>query len=203
MIANEPHPQMLDSILNEIASSSTTPDAAQLREWIAKYPDFKSEIIDFVTDLIEMEAAARTSIEATQEDVDLVVNRTMSRVQQMLFDEKSTKPLTDLMTEINSSGHDFESFQRTVGIDRSILSCLAAHLITPATIPRRLKELIATTLHRPLASVEEFLQMPPVIAAAYKSKRRPQTTQVDFKTILDDADLPDIEKDRWRREALI
>ena len=32
--------------------------------------------------------------------------------------------ITDLAAEIRASGHDFDSFQRTVGIDRSLLDSL-------------------------------------------------------------------------------
>jgi hypothetical protein len=200
MIATQNDTPALDHVLAEIASSSTPPDAAQLRGWLAKYPEFKSEIIEFATDWVEMEAA-RVPHEVTREEVDLVVNRTMSRVHQILFDAKKPASLTDLMADVKASGHDLDSFQRAVGVDRSIVSCFAGRLIKPATVPFNLVKAMAEALNRPVEVLQDFLRLPPMPAGAYKARNRPQTKQEDFATILMDADLPEAEKARWLAEA--
>lgn len=82
MIANPNRKPTLEDVLTEIAALSTPPNAEHLRSWMGRYPEFKAEIVDFVTDWIELEAV-KTTHEVTQEEVDLVVNRTMSRVQQL------------------------------------------------------------------------------------------------------------------------
>ena len=70
-------------VLAKLAALLAPPDAQQLRGWMSQYPEYKASIITFVTDWIEMEAT-KVPHEVTTEDVNLVVNRTMSRVQQIL-----------------------------------------------------------------------------------------------------------------------
>jgi hypothetical protein len=79
MTASRNRKLALDDVLAEIASAPTPPDAQLLRAWTAKYPEFATEIVEFATDWVEMEATAEAPV--TDEDVDLVVNRTMSRVR--------------------------------------------------------------------------------------------------------------------------
>jgi hypothetical protein len=154
MIANQNRTPSLDDVLAEIAASPVPPDAQQLRWWMNRYPEFKAEILDFATDWIEMEAA-KSPHEVTKDEVDLVVNRTMSRVQQLLDKAERHTSMKDLLADIKSAGHDFESFQRAVGIDRSMLTCLAERMIRPATIPLRLVTAMALALNRTVEVVRD------------------------------------------------
>jgi hypothetical protein len=200
MIANQNRTPSLDDVLAEIAASPVPPDAQQLRCWMNRYPAFKAEIVDFATDWIEMEAA-KSPHEVTKDEVDLVVNRTMSRVQQLLDEAERPTSMKDLLADITAAGHDFESFQRAVGIDRSMLTCLAERMIRPATIPLRLVTAMALALNRTVEVVRDYLRLPPQPAAAYKARNRPESKQVDFAEVVDCAELPDTDKARWLTEA--
>jgi len=189
----------LDDVLDEIASYATVPSAQQLRELTAKYPQFEKEIVDFVTDLAALEMAP-TEDEISVGDAQGIVDRTMSRVNQMLFDSKKSAVLTDLYADIKASGHDSDSFRRLIGIDLSILDCVARRLVRPSSVPRRLVEAIAFALNRELSMVREFLLMPPVAATAYKSRNKPQVQQMGFKDLVEHSDLTDVEKRRWLDE---
>jgi hypothetical protein len=199
MIANPSPKPSLDDVLAEIAADPSPPDARSLRVWTAKYPEFAVEIVDFATDWIEMDAA-RSEHVVTVEDVDLVVNRTMSRVQAMLDAAERPEVLTDLATDIRAAGHDLDTFQRAVGIDRSILDCLIARLVSPVRLPASLVRALAETLNRSLDAVRGYLRLPPQQVAAYKSRRRPDVKQADFAEIVRHSQLSEAEKAHWLAE---
>lgn len=73
----------IDDVLHELAALPEPPSASALRVWLNRFPKFKREIIEFVTDWLEMEALGR-EFPITQEDIDQVVNLTMSEVQRQL-----------------------------------------------------------------------------------------------------------------------
>lgn len=198
MTRNENQKLSLDAVLAQIAASPTPPDAAQTRTWIERYPQYKAEIINFATDWVELNAHAAP--ETTQEDVDLVVNRTMSRVQQLLDEGERTQSLNDLVADIKAAGHDLDSFQQAVGIDRSVLTCLSERMIRPSTIPLRLVTTMANVLGRAVDLVRDYLRLPPRPLAAFKATNRPQPKQVDFAFVIEHAELPQAQKARWLKE---
>ena len=199
MINQSAHHPNLDEVLDEIATAPIPPDAKCLRAWTAKYPAFANTIVDFVTDWIEMDLVP-ADLPPSEEAVDAAVSRTMSRVQSLLDEADRAAPLTDLARDIRSAGHDFASFERTVGIDRSILDCLISRLVRPATIPGRLIQSIAATLNRSVDHIRDYLRLPLQTSAAFKARRRPVPRQADFGDIVRGSRLPDADKSRWLAE---
>jgi len=188
----------LEDVLDELAGLPGPPDATTLRAWTEAYPEFAREIVAFATDWVAMEAAHGERI-VTAEDVDLVVNRTMSRVQAVL-DAERQESVTDLSADIRATGHDFDSFEQSVGIDRSILDSLIARVVKPSTIPALLVCSVAAALNRPLDHLRDYFRLPAQLAGAHKSRTRPAATQVDFAMLVRHSKLPDPEKDRWLKE---
>jgi hypothetical protein len=185
MTANQNRGPALDDVLADIAAAPSPPDAQVLRVWTAKYPEFAAEIVDFATDWVEMEAA-RSEHVVTAEDIDVVVNRTMSRVQAILDAAERPEVVTDLTADIRAAGYDLDAFQRVVGIDRSILDCLISRLIKPATVPVRLVQVLAEALNRTVECVRDYLCRPPQQVTAYKARN---------------SGLSDAEKARWLAEV--
>jgi hypothetical protein len=200
MIAKTERGRTLEDVLAKIAALSSPPDAQQLRGWLNRYPEFKAGIIEFVTDWVDMDAS-RVPHEVSTEDVNLVVNRTMSRVQQLLDEAQKPADIQDLAADISAAGHDLESFQRKLGIDHSMLTCLIERMVRPPTIPLRLVRDIAEGLRRSIERVRAYFRLPPRLAAAYKARSQPTPKQVDFAYIVQHADLPDSEKAKWLAEA--
>ena len=198
MTANRNRDLALDDVLAEIASAPTPPDAQMLRAWTVKYPEFAAEIVDFATDWVEMEAAVEAPV--TDEDVDLVVNRTMSRVQALLDAGERPAVLADLAADMRAAGYDPEAFQRAIGIDRSILDCLVARLVRPATLPVRLVRALAEALGRSIEAIREYVRLPPQAATAYRARQRPATAQADFAMLVRHSQMSDADKERWLGE---
>jgi hypothetical protein len=199
MTADRNRKPTLDDVLTEIAAAPNPPDARDLRAWTAKYPEFAAAIVDFATDWVEMESVHHKHA-VTTEDVDLVVNRTMSQIQMMLDAAERQAALTDLAADIRAAGHDLDSFQRAVGIDRSMLDCLIVRLVTPVTVPSQLVRALAGELNRSIERVRDYLRLPPQPVAAYKARKRPEVRQADFAVIVRHSQLSDAEKSRWLAE---
>lgn len=199
MITNLNRKPTLEEVLAELASLAAPPSGADFRAWIERYPEFKAEIIDFVTDWVDREVVGPAH-ESTEEEVDLIVNRTMSRVQQILDDAEQQQPMTDLLAEIKATGQDFDSFQSQIGIDRSLLTSLADRMIRPSTIPFRLVSAVAEALNRTLDAVRDYFRLPMLQSAAYKSRKAPKPTQQDFSRMVENAGLSTDQKEFWLGE---
>ncbi len=199
MTTNATPKPSLDDVLAEIAAAHAVPDAQQLRQWMNQYPEFTAEIVDFATDWVEVDAAEGVS-EATQDEVNRIVNRTMSRVQQLLDEAEHSDSMQDLGAEIGAAGHDFDSFQHTIRVDRSILTCLMERMVRPATIPLLLVQALAEALNRSVEQVRTYLVLPPQLSAAFRSRRQPVPTQADFSELIKHAELSDADKARWLAE---
>ncbi len=186
----------LEDVPAEIAATTVPPDARQLRAWIQRYPEFKSEIIDFATAWIEIESA-EAAYTPEQEDADLVVSGAMNRVRELLDGAERTAPIDDLAAAIQETDRGIDSFQHTVGIDRSILTCLKKRLIRPTTIPARMIAAIVQALRRDVKAVRAYLCRPPQPTSACKAYKRPELKQIDFAFVVKHANLPEDEKARW------
>ncbi|MCY4497245.1 MAG: hypothetical protein OXC14_08165 [Rhodospirillaceae bacterium] len=199
MTTNATPKPSLDEVLTEIAALPAPPDAQQLRRWTSQHPEFTAEIVDFATDWVEMDAAEDVP-EATQDEVNRIVNRTMSRVQQLLDEAERSDSMQDLGVEIKAAGHDLDSFQRAVGIDRSILTCLMERMVKPAGIPLLLVQALAEALNRSVEQIRTYLVLPPQPSAAYRSRSQPVSNQADFSELVEHAELSDSDKARWLAE---
>jgi hypothetical protein len=189
----------LEAVLDEFASLSGPPDAATLNAFIADHPQFERELIEFATDWVATDAA-RHRQPVTAALVDSIVNRTMSRVQSMMDEADRSPEIVDLAADIKAAGHDLESFQRAVGIDRTILDGLIDRLVIPATLPARLVTMAAAALKRSADQFREYVLIPPRLAAANKSRGRPSATQAEFQIFVRDSGLPEEDRTRWLAE---
>lgn len=198
-MTNEKTAPTLDEVLMRFAETADTPNETVLRDWLADYPQFARELIDFATDWIERDAA-RAHADFSQADFDSIVNRTMSRAQQLL-DEMPQNDVVDLQAEIGRAGYSTASFERLVGVDQSILDCLFARLVKTATIPARLIEAISDALDRSTDSVRAYFRLSPQQALAYKASNQPVLKQVDFNDLIRQSSLQEDVRLRWLSEA--
>jgi hypothetical protein len=201
MRANLPRSATLDDVLTELAATDTPLDPAAVRAWVEAYPQFRREIVDLATDMAEMEALADLGEEPIQDaDIALIVNRTMSQVQQVLDAEERAREIADLATDLRMAGETMGSLEQALGIDRSMMAALIGGYIRPATIPARLVAGLSDRLSRGLDEVRGALRRGPVAQPAMKAVTGPRLQQVDFADLLDDADLTPEARERWRRE---
>lgn len=189
----------LDDVLMRFAEAVDTPNETVLRGWLADYPQYARELIEFATDWIERDAA-RADVDFSQADFDSIVNRTMSRAQQLL-DEAPQNDVVDLQAEIRRAGYSTASFERLIDVDQSILDCLFARLVKAATIPARLIEAISDALDRSADSVRAYFRLSPQQALAHKASTQPKLVQVDFHDLVRHSSLQEDVRLRWLSEA--
>jgi hypothetical protein len=199
---HETSPPTLDEVLQEFIAAGPAPTAEHVREWINRYPQFAREIIAFATTWIEVDnAPPGDPIEACE--IDHVVNQTMSRLQNLLFEEEAaakTVEIRDFVAAIKAAGHDLESFERAIDVDRSILTCLVERLIQPTTIPGRLIIRIAEILRLSKDAVRNYFAGPPKSQATHRAKQKPTIQQVSFAEAVRSSTLPEQDKMRWLAE---
>jgi hypothetical protein len=199
---HENSPPTLDEVLQEFITAETAPTAEHVRAWIKRYPQFEYEIIAFATTWVEVDnAPPGDPIKVS--DIDHVVNHTMSRLQNLLFEEDAaakTVEIRDFVTVIKAAGHELDSFEQAIGVDRSILTCLIERLILPKTIPGRLIASIAVILRLSREAVRHYFEDPPRSRAAHRARQRPVIRQVSFADAVRDSTLPEQDKRRWLAE---
>lgn len=199
---HENSPPTLDEVLQEFIAAGTAPTAGHVREWINRYPQFSHEIIAFATTWIEVDnASPGNPIEAS--DIDRVVNRTMSKIQNLLFEEEAaakTAEIRDFLVVIKAAGHDLDSFEQAIGVDRSILVCLIERLIEPTTLPGCLIITIAEIVRLSIDTVQNYFAGPPKPQAAHRAKQKPVIQQVSFAEAVRSSTLPAQDKIRWLTE---
>ena len=186
----------LDAVLDGISALEAIPDQETIRSLIDQYPQYRSEIIDFVTDWIEMEATLPKH-PVSESDINSVVNRTMSRVQAMLREEDESPPIESLVQAIEASGNSLESFVRQVGIDRTMLTSINSRRILLETVPKRLLQRIADVIGISLRALMAYLERPPRQANAYMSTKPPSVERVKFSEVVRESTLTEDEKRRW------
>ena len=205
MTASQTDRPTLDDVLAQMAAAQTPPNAQDVRGWTSKYPQFASEIIDFATDLVELDAqrSTRTATEnaVNDDDVELVVNKTMSRIQALLDEQETSAPINDLSTAIRDAGFDVETFQNVIDVDRSIMDCLISRLVSPPTVPAQLVRDLAANLRRTTEQIRNYFRLPPLMAGAYKARARPETRQMSFAMLIELSELPEKKKARWLAES--
>jgi hypothetical protein len=199
---HETSPPTLEEVLQEFIAGGAAPTAEHIHEWINRYPQFAREIIAFATTWVEVDyAPPGDPIKVS--DIDQAVNRTMSRLQSLLFEEEAaakTAEIRDFVTIIKAAGYELESFEPAIGVDRSILTCLIERLILPKTIPVRLIASIATILRLSIDTVRNYFAEPPRSHAAHKARQKPVIRQVSFADAVRDSTLPEQDKRRWLAE---
>lgn len=188
----------LDQVLDEFAALPEPPDAATVRKWVGQYPEYKREIIAFAADWVAMDAAGGHPV--ADEQVDRVVNRTMSRAQSLLDRAPEAEALTDLGGAMRAAGYDEHSLPRLIGIDRSIWDSVSLRLAIPRSIPGVLVRELSEALRVSSDALRYFLLLPPRIAGAHKAKAKPVAAQVDFAVLVNASHLTNQEKERWIRE---
>jgi hypothetical protein len=186
----------LEEVLAQLTTLNAPPSADALRLWLSRFPQYRHEIIDLVTDWTTI-AALDTGEVPSADDVDQIVNRTMSHIQRLMDTPDRLGEIHDLLTDIQLAGFDIGVFEREIGVDRSILTCMAERLIKPSTVPLQLINIVAAALRRTTGAVRHFFLRPPEVAAAYKARRSPKPQQVDFHSLVAHADLSDQQKAKW------
>lgn len=203
----------LDDVLNEFVVEYEQPTAEALKTWIGRYPQFRSELIEFAAAWAE-EIILPSAPEMTTEEEERLVDRAMSHALNVSFsrDEqaraqessKSESGIKSLTGEARSAGLNVSEFAKACGLDLALVTKLNNRQIIPNTIPSRLISEIARLLEKTIEAIKEYLGRPPnaLAGTSFLARGKPQgAEQQSFADAVRASSLSDAEKARWLDEA--
>lgn len=210
MIRNEKAPT-LDDVLNEFVAEYERPTSEGLEMWVARYPQFRRELIDFVAAWVE-ETTLPESPDLTIEVEERIVDRAMSHALNISFNrdgqahqrQPGEKTITSLTGEAKKAGMSVADFAKGCGLDLVLVTKLNNRQILPETIPSRLVSLIARLVGRTAEGVMEYLGGPPQLLSglSFMSKKKPRKAErQSFADAVRGSSLSQADKARWLDEA--
>jgi hypothetical protein len=198
----------LDELLDAYCEASEEPNREILAEWIARYPQFERELIDFTVAWIQSEELPELADNQQDKEAGLQAGL---RIAQQIYEKMGTdglvqkspsRPkLVSLILDGSLRGWPTDDFAQRINLSVAILRKLESRLITVATIPGNLIERISASLQRDRSEVIAYLEQEPVIQRdlRYKSKQSPRLgrQQNFFDAVRNDGELSDEQRTYW------
>lgn len=200
----------LDDVLNEFVAAYEKPTAEALESWAARYPQFRNELVDFAASWAE-HLVLPPAPELSAEEENLLVDRAMSHVQNVVFKRDETKAartedrtISSLTGEAKRAGMNAQEFAKACGLDLALVTKLNNRQIRPLSIPARLVRQIARLVDASVEAVSAYLAGPPQALAgrSFLARGKPQSAeQQSFADAVRASSLSEAEKVRWLDEA--
>lgn len=170
----------LEDIFDAYVASSDGPNNT-LDEWIRRYPEFESELIEFAVSWSLMKWLPPSS-DSEEVDEETLVLRGVSVVQNLLHRQlqepasESVAPLESLITEGRARGWEPHRLAQVTRLGDSLLRKLDRRLISHASIPQELINHLAQVLQREATSISAYLQLGPTLGATteHRSEQAPK-----------------------------
>lgn len=175
-------PYSLDKVLEAYHSSSNTPNREVLAEWIRRFPEYETELIDFTIAWSETEhlpAARQTGLE---EDAFVAIGM---RLAHEAFDAKGSEhretklPIHSILDEGRQRGFSPDQLSDQLKLSIPLIRKIDLRNILYSTIPLNLIESLAQSIKRSAREVARYLSMEQVIpeTVRYKSSKTPKVTE--------------------------
>lgn len=196
----------LDDVLDAYSEASEIPSRELLAEWIARYPQYENELIEFTVAWIQSEVLPEPS--NTNQDLDSLLESGLGIVQKILDkkyageqSKRSPSSMVSLFLEAKLLGWSTEIFAQKINLSVSMLRKLENRLINMTTIPISLINILSESLHRDPSEVSAYLSHHPVLQAGhrYKSRQAPKIgdQQSFYDAIRNDGELTDEQRTLW------
>lgn len=197
----------LEEVLEFYQVSSERFGEENLEEWIARYPQYENELREF--------SAYKKMIgkipphKYTDEEEQLLTARAVSVVQNLLYQQRQEKlltqdTLTGLIDEIESQNSSLEEFVAKTSLSKGIIRMLDRRQIHYKTIALKAIENISEGLNRSIRIIKAYLQGAVRVAPShYMATQAPEPPQLyDFSEIVQiDGDLTAEQKAYWLSQA--
>lgn len=198
----------LDDVLDAYSEASETPSRTILAEWIARYPQYESELIEFTVGWIQSEELP----EIPYDQKDLEARRKSGlRVAQQVYQKRNNEDhaknlqsrakMISLIIDGSFLGWSIDQFARQINLSVAILRKLENRLISDVTIPYNLIKLIGDSIQRDPLEIVAYLKQPPILHLSYryKSKKPPKVgeQQSFYDAVRNDGELTDEQRIFW------
>jgi hypothetical protein len=201
----------LEHVLDELVEADGVPGPATLDRWIREYPQFESELVDFMASWTLMNSAAvlatnqdEESDEAARAADERLMLRGMSIVQNLLHHASrrpAIPPLNSLLGAAKEAGLSLREFGRATHLGDALIRKLDRRLIRFSSIPKQAIDALAEAARVPAQAVATYLQLPATFAAApqYRADRAPQLAeQEEFRAAVQkDPTMTPEDRSRW------
>lgn len=197
-------PNSLDEVLDAYRSASNTPNHEVLAEWIRRFPEFETELIDFTIAWSETEhlpAARQTGLE---EDAFVAIG---IRLAREAFDAKGSEhsetkfPIHSILDEGKRRGITPDQLSDQLKLSIPLIRKIDLRNILYSTIPLDLIESLAQTIKRSAREVARYLSMKPAIpqTVRFKSSKTPKVVEQRsfFDEIRRDTMLDEEQRNYW------
>ena len=198
----------LDDVLDAYSEASEIPSREILADWIARYPQYERELIEFTVAWIQSEELPE--IPGDQKDLSARLQGGLHIVQQIYEkrraedqaqNQQSRAKMVSLIMDGSFLGWSTDQFARQINLSVAILRKLENRLINAATIPIDLIKLIGDSIQRDPSEITAYLGQPPMLQPGqmYKSKQPPiiGKPQDFFDAIRNDGELTDEQRTYW------
>ena len=199
----------LNTVIEDLIASEPTIDAEAVRRWIAHYPQYEREIMDFAagfsllthlppdnSPLEDAEGFYARGLEAARKVIE--AKRTEAAAQTSTQNEA---PIASLLSEADRVGLPIAKLAAATELSVPLVAKFEQRLIAFSSIPREAVESVARAIRRSYESVAEYLQAGPSFApgASYKSETAPElpSQQDFFAAVRSDRTLSEEKKRQW------
>lgn len=209
--ANQPN---RGDVLDLFAGDGEVPSRERLQEFIAKYPQFQRELVDYALARAEEEALPEPA-PLSQEAEARIASRTLSFVSSQLFErEQAAVPAVAATTEpraeqslsqlARAASLNLGTLAGACRLDAAIVSKLNSRQISYSTIPARLVRMLAERLGVAAEVVASCFDGPPQLATgrAFLARGKPEAgAQQAFADAVESSSVSPEDKAFWREAS--
>ena len=207
------HKNIPDDVIGTFASAADRPSKALVDEWIEKYPQFETEIVEFALEWAATVLVGSESLPAEEESH--LVSNTMSYLQRVSRMQDHVAAAPAPAGSVNATRDQIKRVEaafracgpqamwaKNLGIDESILALFEEHMISPP-VPQRLLNAFSSALNESVEAVSAwmFQSDQPVILARLAAKA-PTHSLWTFEQAVKNSTLSDEAKRQWLNETL-
>lgn len=194
----------LDDVIMAYMAASVDSGEDQLAKWVARYPEYESELREFASywKLTERMPA----MEYTEEEEQRLAARASSVIQNILYGQRRDSPerqaetFLGIINEGERQHMSLDKLAERTDLSPAIITMMDDRRVRFSSIPRKAIERIAGVLRKLIATVESYLQaeMQPA-PAHYRADASPKASgSYDFAYLVDiDPDLSQQQKEQW------
>jgi hypothetical protein len=185
-----PNQLTLDDVLEMIMIEEEEPSYDTMNRWIARYPQYKAELVGFFgTWAIQSEETE----ESPPIDSEALASRGVSYALNLIDKREAAQ---SLLKRARLAYLSVEQLAAQTRLDDSILQKLNQRLVTD--VPQECVRRLAVALGETLECICQFISGTPVLAGArYKAKRKPAPVQEDFLTAIRHSSLSEDDRKDW------
>jgi hypothetical protein len=197
----------LETVLQSYVETTSEPSPQTLKQWVHRYPQFERELTEFTLTWNLVNTLPANEVD--QIDTQVLVQHGLGVLQDVLRQLElhqqaapvQARPVVkSLLKEAAALGLGAAEFAKRLRMSVPLVTKLERRQMTPSSIPPQVVAVIAEVLQRTAASISDYFDNPPALAAraSYKSKRAPAATRQDFfEAVHDDPELDPADRNYW------